>query len=131
MTASLVLVRQKGVLPFLIRLVTFSRWNHVAILDKSAAVVWDFDRPGARIVSLSEYSSSVHDLKVVPGMEVRSTPIENLMKYRGCKYSDLRNVAVVLPFLRRFARGENCVSWCMLVLFDSREYQWKTPGWFA
>lgn len=125
----MVQVRQKGFLPWLIRLITNSKWNHTAILKVADDTIFDFDRPGLRIFQIKDYLTH-NEIKHTEYKSTFDDMVEyNITKYSQDKYSDLKNIAIVIKLLRKYVKGENCVSWCAKVL-GYPQAEWKVPGWF-
>lgn len=131
----LVLVRQPGWLPGLIRLYSGSDWNHVAFLTAEGKVV-DLDRPGVLVHCAVEYTRFN---KIIPtGVVLSSNAFnERLKELQSLSYRDWSNVLLV--FKRFFnlrvnsldENSSNCVGFVLRVLEWERELELQlVPGDF-
>lgn len=134
-TVELVLVRQPGWLPGLIRLYSGSDWNHVAFLTPEGKVV-DLDRPGVLVHCAVEYTrlNKITSTGVVLPSDAF---YERLKELQFLRYRDWSNVLLV--FKRFFNLGvislddtsSNCVGFVLRMLDWERELELQlVPGDF-
>jgi len=123
----LVLVRQPGWLPGLIRLYSGSDWNHVAFLTAEGKVV-DLDRPGVLVHCAAEYTrfNKISPTGVVLPSEAFYCRLKEL---QSLNYRDWSNVLLVLKRffnLRVYSlddNSSNCVGFVLRILDWERELE--------
>ena len=130
----IIVVSQKNSpLVLLIKLVTFSKWNHVAILDEKAGKIYENDF-GYQEHWASQYP---HKWKISKKSHSTLTPaqqkamIKELEKEPYRIMWNLTVIPIVGKIFEKFLKPGNCVYFACSVMGLGKSYWTKAPAWFS
>ncbi len=129
--STLILVDQKGFLPTLVKKISGSRFNHLAVLDQTG-LIHDFDLIGYRVFNVDQYP---HDFELTTIKSDQCSPFYACYSLTSLLSFPLHSLGLskISRFIQEIS-GFNCVSWSLKTMFPNSE-KWsswtvKYPAYF-